>query len=290
MCKLNIKTELIESIIKKPQNQNYTEKIANLAFDMIFVEGGTFTMGSNEKEKEKPTHEVILSDFYMGKYEVTNAEFAAFINDYGSDKVKNGDFSGETMIYDSKIENSGSYNWGLNKVNGKWTPVSGKEKHPIIYVTWYGANEYCNWLSKKTGKKYSLPSEAQWEYAAGGGANNRTKWAGTNNESDLGTYAWFTSNSNSVTHEVGTKTKNTLGLYDMSGNVWEWCLDTWHSNYENAPKDGSAWIDNSSTDRVYRGGSWNFGSSDCRVSDRLIWYADYRFSDLGFRLVVSQSL
>ncbi|MBN2663421.1 MAG: SUMF1/EgtB/PvdO family nonheme iron enzyme, partial [Bacteroidales bacterium] len=126
----------------------------------VFITGGTFRMGSNDGySDEKPVHSVTVSDFYMGKYEVTNEEFCVFLNDYGSDKVKSGT-CGQTMIYE--------HSWGVQKSGSSWVSASGYDKYPVIYVTWYGANEYCNWLSQKTGKKYRLPTEAEWEYAAGG--------------------------------------------------------------------------------------------------------------------------
>jgi len=254
---------------------NYTEIVAGISFSMVFVKGGTFTMGSNDGRKdEQPTHDVTLSDFYMGKYEVTNEEFAVFLNEYGSDTVKQGEYSGESMVRDSE----GEWNWGLNKSTAKWIPVKDKEKYPIIYVTWYGANEYCKWLSKKTGKKYSLPTEAQWEYAAGGGANNRTKYAGTNDEKELKKYAWYKSNSKSTTHEVGTtKEANSLDIYDMNGNVWEWCLDWYYEGY---------YKNNNTRDtRVLRGGSWYFDSNNCRVTKRNKCSPNYLPNDNGFRVV-----
>jgi len=282
----------IEPIAVKTQNQNYTEKIANLAFDMIFVKGGTFRMGTDDFDYAKPTHDVTVSDFYIGKHEVTNAEFAAFLNDYGSDKIKSGDFSGQLMIEE--------YKWGVKKNGNTWQAQSGYEKHPVVYVTWYGANEYCNWLSKKTNKKYSLPSEAQWEYAAGGGnsqyvetlhatslqnAAGRTKYAGTNNESELGDYAWYSENSESKTHEVGTRKPNQLGIYDMSGNVYEWCLDWYDENYYKKSQQKDPVNAKKSDYTVLRGGSWVYYIVNCRVANRLGSYPDLRDYYGGFRVV-----
>jgi len=264
---------------------SYTETTAGLNLEMIAVKGGKFTMGSNDGESdEKPTHDVTLSDFYIGKYEVTVSEFEKFISEtkYQTDADKSGD---------SRVYENGSWtdkkgvNWKCD-VAGNLRPQNDY-KHPVIHVSWNDANEYCNWLSKKTNKKYSLPSEAQWEYAAGGGTNNRTKWAGTNNESDLGTYAWFTSNSGSTTHEVGTTPKaNSLGIYDMSGNVWEWCMDWYDSGYyKNSTAKDPVNLTKASR-RVYRGGSWYFSSSICRVAFRFYNYPTGRSDFLGFRLLV----
>ena len=271
----------------EPENTfaNYTETTAGLNLKMVAVTGGTFTMGSNDgSSDEKPPHQVTVSDFYMGKYEVTNAEFAIFVNNYGSDKVKNGDFKGQGMIYEHK--------WGLKKNGSKWQVQSGYEKHPVVYVTWYGANEYAEWLSQKTGKTYRLPTEAEWEYAAGGGKSpsqgdlgDRTKWAGTDNENNLGEYAWYSSNSDGKTHEVGTKTANQLGLHDMSGNVWEWCSD-WYDEtyYKSSPKNSPENI-KKATYRVLRGGSWDNVILSCRASIRDWVSPSLRGNFIGFRLL-----
>jgi len=251
--------------------------------EMVFVKGGTFTMGSNEYDDEKPTHEVSLSDFYMGKYEVKVSEFEQFISEtnYKTDADK----SGESYVYEngSWITKKG-VNWKCD-VAGNLRPQSDY-KHPVIHVSWNDANEYCTWLSQKTGKKYSLPTEAQWEYAAGGGASNRTKWAGTNNENDLGNFAWYSSNSNSTTHEVGTTQKaNSLGIYDMSGNVWEWCLDWYDKNYYNNSTAKDPVNVKKSDYRVLRGGSWVSYSYDCRVALRGGSGPSSGDDDSGFRVV-----
>ncbi len=245
--------------------------------DMVLVRGGKFTMGSKDGEDdEKPPHDVTVSDFYLGKYEVTNAQYAAFLNAYGSDQVKTGEFEGQSMIY--------THQWGIQKNDDRWAPTSGYENQPVVPVTWYGASEYCNWLSVQTGQKWRLPTEAEWEYAAGGGVNNRTRFAGTDVEKDLGAFAWYNNNSGNQTHAVGGKRPNTLGLYDMSGNVWEWCLDWYGGDYSQnsdlqnpkGPKIG--------TNRVLHGGSWYDDESSCRVSDRLMNYPGSRFDNNGFRI------
>ena len=140
-------------------------------------------------------------------------------------------------------------------------------------------------LNRLTGKNYRLPTEAEWEYAAGGGSTNRTKWAGTNSESSLESYAWYGSNSNSQTHPVGTQSPNGLGLYDMSGNVWEWCND-WYGSYSSGistnlqePPTGLY--------RVNRGGSWNHTAEYCRIAYRGNFAPEGLDDYLGFRLALT---
>jgi len=266
-----------------------TVTVKNLP-ETVYIKGGTFTMGSNDGEdNEKPPHEVTLTDFEMSKYEVTNAQFAEFLNDYGQATTKTtSDYPSQTMIYDSKTTYSGSYNWGLVKSGTSWTPVTGYEDFPIIYVTWYGAYEYCKWLSEKTGKKCSLPTEAQWEYAAGGNSpsgGREQKYAGTDDETKLGDYAWYSSNSDSKTHKVGTKTANSLGLYDMSGNVWEWCLDWYSATYYTSAAVTNPVNTTVATYRVLRGGSYYSSANYCYTANRNgddPYDYDYNY---GFRFV-----
>ncbi len=284
--------ETVEEATEELENDftNYTETIAGVSFGMVAVKGGKFEMGKDDAFSYD-VHTVELSDFYIGKYEVTVREFEKFISEtnYQTDADK----SGDSYVYKN---NSWTKKKGVNwkcDIAGNPRPQSDYN-HPVIHVSWNDANEYCNWLSKKTNKKYSLPSEAQWEYAAGGGANNRTKWAGTNNENDLGTYAWYDKNSYDLggshkdygTHESGTKTKNALGLYDMSGNVWEWCLDWYDENYYKNSSGKDPVNLTQSTDRVYRGGSWYINANGCRVADRSNGNRPLNYDYyLGFRVV-----
>ena len=225
---------------------------------MIFVKGGTFQMGDSVGDLHdacRPVHSVTVSDFYIGKYEVTFDEYDKFCEATNSKKPD----------------------------DEEW----GRGKRPVINVSWNGATAYCEWLSKKTGQTYRLPTEAEWEYAAGGGANNRTKYAGTDNENELRKYAWFDKNAGGKTHEVGTREANQLGIYDMSGNVWEWCVD-WYSKdyYKNSPKNNPNGA-TSGSGRVLRGGSWDFNAVLSRIADRNSNSPVIKWSRNGFRIVFS---
>ncbi|MEM9885951.1 MAG: SUMF1/EgtB/PvdO family nonheme iron enzyme [Bacteroidota bacterium] len=231
------------------------QKLNLLLPEMVFVKGGTY--------KDK-----IIKDFHIGKYPVTVEEYAFFLNRYGSDVVKTGEFKGKEMVKE--------HEWSLKKIGDEWQAQKGYEKHPMIYVTWYGANEYCEWLKAETGDNYTLPSEWYWEYAASGGRQSKGfEYAGSN---DVAKVAWYDENSygkgenhpNYGTNIVGQKKPNELGLYDMSGNVWEWCEEIWN---------------NDRSLRVLRGGSWNVSTRNCRSSSRNNYYADNRYNHIGFRLV-----
>jgi formylglycine-generating enzyme required for sulfatase activity len=152
-------------------------------------------------------------------------------------------------------------------------------------VSWNDIQEFLSKLNAKTGKTYRLPTEAEWEYAARGGSQSRGyKYAGSNSLDEV---AWYTDNSGSKTHPVGQKKANELGLYDMSGNVWEWCADDWHGSYSGAPSTGRAWIDSPrASSRVFRGGGWDGGARYCRVSYRGNYTPSFRGSALGFRLAL----
>ncbi len=210
--------------------------------NMVFVEGGTFQMGSNsDYDDEKPVHTVTVSSFYMDKTEVTQAEY--------------------------------------RKVMGKNpSKFSGCDDCPVENVSWHDANEY----AKKVGKR--LPTEAEWEYAARGG--NKSKGYRYSGSNDLDAVGWYDNNSSGKTHPVAQKQPNELGLYDMSGNVWEWCSDRYgdYSSSSQTDPQGS----NSGEYRVLRGGSWLNHVSSCRVADRFRFNPDGRSISLGFRLVLSQ--
>jgi formylglycine-generating enzyme required for sulfatase activity len=217
-----------------------------IKLEMVILPEGSFTMGSDEYGNEQPKHQVTLKKFAIGKYPVTQEQYQAVM--------------------------------GHNPSKFKDNP-----KNPVEKVSWNEAQAFCQKLNEKTGKKYRLPSESEWEYACRAGT--QTLYSFGDDEKQLGEYAWYKENSGSITHPVGQKKPNNWGLYDMHGNVWEWCEDCSHKNYENAPDDGSAWNDNCSqtNHRVMRGGSWFLNPWNCRSAYR--FFNDYRISYYGFRVV-----
>ena len=282
---------------------NETSQTMSSGPDDGFVEiaGGTFDMGSTSGDSdEQPIHTVTVSDFWMSPYELTHKEFIIFLNAVGATSA--GSYNGHEVIdmddSDCAIDHNGSFYFG-------GSGYASTENTPVIEVTWYGAVEYCNWSSGENGldaaytisgntitldqskNGYRLPTEAEWEYAAGGGSSGRTTYAGTDSESSLGTYAWYSSNSGSKTHEVGGKQANSLGLYDMSGNVWEWCWDWYGSSYySNSPSSDPAGP-SSGSNRVSRGGGWRHDAAYCRVAFRYSNTPTNSSSNFGFRAVRS---
>ena len=204
-------------------------------------------MGSADSDYEKPPHQVKVNSFAIGKYPVTQAQYEAVM--------------------------------GINPSHFKNNP-----QNPVEKVSWDDAQAFCQKLSQITGKTYRLPTEAEWEYACRAGTTTRYYFGDDANQ--LGDYAWYSANSQSKTHPVGQKKPNAWGLYDMIGNVWEWCEDDWHSTYENAPRDGSAWLIKDDRSQILRGGSWSFNPNYCRSAYRGFNYRrDYNNLILGFRVV-----
>ena len=245
------------------------------ALKMIFVEKGSFKMGDEAFSYSKPVYEVQVPAFYLGLHPITNEQFVPFLNDKGNQEE-----GGSSWV---KLE--GKYKGvtcGVRMNSGGYECIRGLETHPMVYVSWYGAKAYCEWLSIQTGEDFRLPSEAEWEYAArGGNASNGFPYAGGHKLKEVG---WYSKNSPDQTSPVGLKQPNELGLYDMSGNVREWCADHWHSNYEGAPTDGSARVTEGTSRRVVRGGSWYSVVNRCRVSIRNWDYAGFRYVNVGFRV------
>jgi formylglycine-generating enzyme required for sulfatase activity len=221
--------------------------------EMEVIPGGIFQQGT---DLAGPIRKVELKKFKIGKYEVTFKEYDRFVEELTGRKPSD---------------------------NG-W----GREKRPVINVSWQEANDYARWLSRATGKKYRLPTESEWEYAARSRGNDNN-WAGTSDKNRLTDYAVFrTAQAVFRTEPVGSRKPNDLGLHDMSGNVWEWVEDCWHRTYDGAPLDGRAWNeenDGECASRVIRGGSWDNRPEFLRASYRGRDFVDYRGNSIGFRLV-----
>ena len=227
-----------------------------------------------EEGVAEPVHPVTLSDFEMGRTEVTVAQYMAFVNETKSH-------------YPEWMEVGSKYNvkTGTDDHYKTIGDALTNPNHPIVGISWDDAVAYCNWLSTLSGgqKRYRLPTEAEWEFAARGGTQSKGfRYAGTNDLTEAG---WFSENSGSKTRPVGQKKANELGLYDMSGNVWEWCND-WYDTYPSGAQTNPKGPESGSY-RVFRGGSWSLNAGLCRVSNRSNYSPGNRLDDLGFRLASS---
>jgi len=253
------------------------------ACKMIKVKGGKFRMGNLLAHvDEKPVHEISVDDFRISKTEITVKQFSKFIHETAY--VTNAERNGYSHIYTTKWEKKYAVNWKCDSKGGL-RPKS-EYNHPVIHVSWNDANAYCKWAGGR------LPTEAEWEYAAVGGIVKirygvSLQYAGSNNIDEV---AWYKENSAKKTHPVGQKKVNLLGLYDMSGNVWEWCLDWYSENYyQNSPKNNPVGP-SSGTYHVYRGGSAFVNASDCRSVKRSKAAPNYSSYYIGFRLVLFNDL
>ncbi len=240
---------------------------------MIFVKGGTFQMGNDMNFNDgKPAHSVTISSFSIGKYEVTNMQFIEFLNNKRVDS--NGSYRGKN--YFNMDAKSCAIGYRDGKFYFKSSEYAESEDCPVIEVTWFGADAYCKW---KGGR---LPTEAEWEYAAGGGNRSSDyQYSGSNNIENV---AMYSLNSGRKTNPVGKKEPNELGIYDMSGNVCEWCSDGYEYNYyKNSPKNNPL-CPISGSSCVVRGGSWHSYNDVCRVSHRFRYKQNSSDNSLGFRL------
>ena len=242
---------VVQPTVKNNNNISIPVK-DGISIEMVRVEAGTFTMGAtpemeNPLYEEKPAHQVTLTnDYYIGKYEVTQALWKAVMGNNPSN------FKGDNL--------------------------------PVEQVSWDDCQEFLSKLNSITGKTFRLPTEAEWEYAARGGNKSRGyQYSGSNNLSDV---AWNINNSGSKTHAVGSKQANELGIYDMTGNVWEWCQD-WYGKYSSSSKTNPTGA-NRGSKRVARGGSWIFNLLACRSSYRGYGSPDNRLNYVGLRLVLSE--
>jgi formylglycine-generating enzyme required for sulfatase activity len=233
---------------------------------MVRIEGGEFNMGTNPRmdgdaeKNEQPRHSVMIKPFYLGQYEVTFTQYAAF-----------------ATATNRELPND--HGWG-------------HASRPVINVSWEDAVDYAEWLTQQTGKAYRLPTEAEWEYASRAGSTTKYSWG---NEINLDGKVWANCNGcgsqwdNKQTAPVGSYEANPFGLYDMAGNVWEWTQDCWHDDYRYAPSDGAAWLERDKGDcqrRMVRGGGWYANPSYLRSAYRSGYGAHERYSNLGFRLAM----
>ncbi len=248
------------TLTEKPDNANQTITVNGVSFNMIAVEGGTFTMGATDEQGndaesiETPAHQVTLSDYYIGETEVTQALWYAVM--------------GERPTVDGN----------------QWTSSYGLgDEYPAYYISWNDCQEFITKLNALTGKNFRMPTEAEWEYAARGGNKSKGyKYSGSNTIDDV---AWYSDNSGSTSHTVGIKVANELGIYDMAGNVWEWCSD-WHSSYSSSAAQTNPTGPNSGYTREVRGGNWDNNAQLCRVSCRRSNPPSGIYSEGGLRLVL----
>ena len=249
--------------------------------EMVLVAGGTFQMGSNSGHSdEKPVHSVTVSSFKISKYEITHKQFIEFLNDKGVNA--NGSYSDATYGNKEYIDmDDGDCAIGHNGSSFyfKGSSYASTDNTPVIEVTWYGANAFCKWAGGR------LPTEAEWEYAARGG--NQSQGYTYSGSNTIGDVAWYGSNSGSKTHPVGTKQPNELGIYDMSGNVFEWCSDWYSSSYYSSSPSTNPQGPSSGSYRVRRGGGWSTGASGCRTAYRGGGSPGLSYISMGFRLVFS---
>jgi formylglycine-generating enzyme required for sulfatase activity/uncharacterized caspase-like protein len=247
------------------QGQVFREKIGDAALELATIPGGTFTMGSpadepQREEDEGPQREVTVPQFLLGKYQITQAQYQAVMDENPSSFSENG------------------------------------ANRPVERVTWENAVAFCQKLSQQTGREYRLPSEAEWEYACRAGTTTPFYFGPTltpNLANYDGNYTYGSGPKGEYrgqTIKVGGFPANAFGLYDLHGNVWEWCLDHWHDSYNGAPTDGSAWTTGGdSSRRVLRGGSWDNYPWGCRSANRNGLARDGRNGDIGFRVVCASS-
>lgn len=253
--KLYFKAEEVKSVgvygygeEPKPDGGTYT--VNGVSFEMVAVEGGTFQMGGedpNGEPDEQPAHEVTLNSFVIGQTEVTLELWNAVMDDYPF-------------------------------------PMIGGGQSPVRGVSWFNCQEFITKLNQLTGQEFRLPTEAEWEFAArGGNLSKGYTYSGSNNLDEV---AWYIENNDSIIHDVGTKAPNELGIYDMSGNVWEWCQDWYGSDYyANSPADNPTGPV-SGSQRVGRGGGYLSTPKGCRVIDRGDPDPGRGYSFYGFRLAL----
>jgi formylglycine-generating enzyme required for sulfatase activity len=261
--------------------------IGAIPVGFVYVPGGTFTIGDTRGEgssDELPTHSVTLNSFYIGKYEVTQTQYAQYmqpISTWASSYGLGDNYPAYFVSWFAILKycNLRSIAEGLNPVytiSGSTDPANWGAVPSSDNSTWQAV--ICNWSANG----YRLPTEAEWEYAARGAANDPDYlYSGSD---DIDTVAWYYSNSEDTSHQVCTKAHNGLGLYDMSGNVYEWCWDWYGSSYYSSSPSNNPTGPDSGPNRVVRGGVWNSNSLYCRVAKRNSRYPYYNYNIIGFRV------
>lgn len=262
-------------IIDEKKLQNFNEKMTErVSFDMVAIPGGTYLMGSPASEKDRdpnegPQHPVTVKPFWIGKCEVTWDEYDLYW-------VKNPDAAKKPKVEKDKLADA---------VTSPTPPYAdetfghGRDKQPALCMTIHAAMQYCKWLSIKTGKNYRLPTEAEWEWACRAGTT--TPYFFGSDESKLGEYAWYADNADDHTHKVAEKKANPWGLYDIYGNVAEWCIDYYEKDYYSKFPSDKATTQPVNMPRnvryayVVRGGSWSQGPDKCRSATRMFSDKDW---------------
>ncbi|MUH00837.1 SUMF1/EgtB/PvdO family nonheme iron enzyme [Scytonema sp. UIC 10036] len=265
---VNARGEIVNQ--EQRQARSLTEDLGNgVTLDMVAIPGGTFTMGASESEfssedSERPLHQVTIQPFFMGKYHITQEQWQVVAT--------------------------------FERVNCELDPDPSRFKtsdRPVETISWYEAVEFCNRLSKYTGRTYRLPSESEWEYACRAGTTTPFHFGETITTDIVNYNGVYTYGDSPQGKYRGQTTPagsfgvaNAFGLYDMHGLLWEWCSDRWHENYEGAPTDGSAWLNSSDNSRVVlRGGSWDFTPWFCRSAFRFHLEPKDKGNNIGFRVV-----
>ena len=269
--------------------------------EMVVIPAGEFRMGDitgnecitgNDKPNEKPVHSVTVKHFAIGRYPVTVSEFRSFVTDreYQTEAEKPKK-RGTCVPQDTSKDiwkKQKDANWRDPHFSKTDKHLSQTDNHPVVCISWNDAVAYAEWLSEQTRQQYRLPTEAEWEYAARAGTAT-DYWWGDQINNDWANYYDNDNNSqwgNILTSPGGSYKANPFGLYDTVGNVWEWCADNWHDDYNGAPTDGAVW-NGSNKDRVRRGGSCFNEPNFCRTAKRSHVTPDYRTPDIGFRVALS---
>jgi formylglycine-generating enzyme required for sulfatase activity len=277
------------------RTQAFVERKDGLVLTLLRIPAGAFVMGSpagelERLESEGPQHRVRLEEFLLGQTPITQAQWRTV----AGWKAREGERWGLELNPNPSHFQSQEGKGSARLLTGE----ASTDQRPVEQVSWHDAMEFCSRLSQRTGRRYSLPSEAQWEYACRAGTTTPLHF-GETITSELANYDASFSYANGPTGEVREQTTpvgmfpaNAWGLQDMHGNVWEWCLDQWHESYEGAPSDGSAWVDGEGLSgeesreksRLLRGGSWFVGPQNCRSAYRSRSHPVNRGSYGGFRV------